>query len=290
MKYIHAIKGGVMAFVIFALIAFFVPGYGVSDDVKTILTVSTFLFAIIVGFFIARFNSRYDTMRELIAGEDASWLTLYENILFFGKSFQKKFIELIDKYYIVSYDCALGSYYKYNAKYFHAIYDEMRLIHKKVFSNKDVRPSDSPFGRGLIQLQNIEQSRNKSSVLTEETMTLGQWTLLIILAGIVIFSIFYLRVPEFYSQVIAVLLSTALILVLLTLRDLQNLKLGGKDILVESGQEILEVVGKLRYYSEKYLNAGTTSIPANIKKYRLGLHNPGEKFNIKVVNNPNYKG
>ena len=73
------------------------------------------------------------------------------------------------------------------------------------------------------------------------------------------------------------------VLVILLVRDFQNQRFGGSWLLVESGEEVLEVMGKLRYYPEIYVKTGDMKIPDYVKKYRLGLHKPGEKPKIKVV-------
>jgi len=287
MKYIHAIKGGAIAFVIFALVVFFVPGYGASDDVKTILTVTTFLFAIIVGFFIARMNSRYNTIREAISLEDAKLLSFYKSSQLFGKRFQNKVKEIIDKYYILVGDYIdTELYYKKTAPLFFQLYRELN----KLKDSKKKNLSREVYDDMVVELNEVENHRNISSEFMSEKLSLGQWSIVFILGGIIIFCVFYLRVDAFYSQFITVLLSSAIILMILTLRDLQELRLANKPILIESGQEMFDFMGKLRYYNKKYVNNGYLQIQTNIKKYRLGLHKPGEKFNIKIVKNPNYKG
>jgi hypothetical protein len=84
--------------------------------------------------------------------------------------------------------------------------------------------------------------------------------------------------------VIVVLFSTALVLVLLLIRDLQNLMLGGNSLLEESGQEVFEMIGKTRYYNKYFVNKGISRLPASVKEYRLGMHRPGaEKLEIRTV-------
>src|SRR3989344_3164975 len=100
MKYIHATKGSFVAFSIFTIAAYFIPGAGSSSEVELILTISTFLFAIILGFYLSRLNTRYDKIRELIASEDSRWLTIYEQSAFMGHGFQDRVRDIIDKYYI----------------------------------------------------------------------------------------------------------------------------------------------------------------------------------------------
>lgn len=275
MRYIHATKASFIALVISTLAVIFIPGKGSSHEVELVLTISTFLFAILAGFFISRLNTRYNAVRELVADEDAHWLSLYKISILYGRSFSDKIKELIDKYYIVCYDFDVGKYYKPSAKYLSAVYDELNKIKKY--------RSEASFGEMIEELSAVEEDRNKSSVIALEKVTKGQWIILIVLVSIILFSIFYLKIPQLYSQVITVLLSTVLALVLFTIRDLQNLRLGGEMLVVESGQEVLESIGRLRYYNRKYLKNRSIKIPKQIKKYRLGLHEPGEKFNIKVI-------
>ncbi|MFA6918260.1 MAG: hypothetical protein WC285_05555 [Candidatus Gracilibacteria bacterium] len=279
MGYIGAVKGSFIAFVIFVTTVVFIPGYGPSDEIALILTVSTFLFAILAGFFIARLNSRYDNIIDSTSNEDALWLSLYKTAIFLGKKFQDNVSELIDKYYIIAYDYELGGYYKSSTKYLHGIYDELDRLDSATKRDSVV------FSAILNFLYQIENYRNKSAVLTVSRLTMGQWSVLLLLAGIIISSVFYIRTPDFYSSAVTVILSTVLVLVLLIMRDLQNFRLTGESPISESGQEVFEYMGKLRYYNKWQIVNGFNTIPAYVKKYRLGLHKAGQKFNIKIVSN-----
>lgn len=277
-KYFHAIKGGFVAFIVFVIAAFFISSNGPSREVEIILTISTFLFAIFASFFISRSNSRYDQIVELVAEEDAHWLSFYKTAVFFGKDFVDKIRELINNYYVVAYDFDAGDYYKYNAKYLHAIYDELDEVE---ISNNTKAQNTLSFMAEL--LAGIERNRNRSAVLTIERITKGQWAVMCLLAAIILFSVFYLKTPELYSQIIAVILSTTIVLILLIIRDLQNLRLSGSSVLEESGQEIFDYIGKMRYYHKKFIDNGSMKIPKYVKEYRMGTHNPGEDFNIQII-------
>ncbi len=279
-KYIHAVKGSLAALVIFSLIAILMPEKEqVNDKVEIILTVSTFLFAILTGFFLSRLNDRYNQIREVTAAEDAAWTSLYRMAPAFGKNFVKKISKIIDKYYIVAFDFDVGNYYKHNTKYFNQIYSALMEI--KISTPK----IDNLFDDMFSLLLEIEHKRNKSSVLASEKLTMGQWLVLLFLAGMIMLSIFSLDTVDIYYKIAAVIFSTTLVLILLTLRDLQNLRHGGQLLAVESGQEVFEFIGELRYYNQEYIETGLIKIPENIKEYRLGLHKPGGKFKIKVVKN-----
>lgn len=124
-------------------------------------------------------------------------------------------------------------------------------------------------------------------MLSLEKITGEQWLIVNSLGTIIIFCIFYLRTSAFYSQIISVILSTITVLTILIARDLENLRLGGKALLAESGQENFEFMGKLRYYNARHLKNGCMSVPAHIRKYRIGLHEPGENFKIQIIDKDN---
>jgi hypothetical protein len=275
-KYIHAATGAFVSLIVFSIAVIYIPGVGPSAEVQNILTVSTFLFAIIAGFFIARLGSRYNEVRKSIAEEDALFLSVYQLSKAYGEKFTSKIRDLVDRYYVLAYDKTIGSVYKENAPTFLNIWDNIIKIGPK--KNQQV------YEQLLGNMTALEKSRNTSSGTQTERLHGGQWFLLLILSGIVLFSIFYLKTPTLYSQIIAVLLSTALVLVLLILRDLENFMLGGESLLEESGQEVLEFIGKKRYYNKWNLKAGVNKPPKDLKEYREGYHKPGStKLDIKLV-------
>lgn len=274
MKYVDSIKGSVLALIIFALLSIIIPGGQHAGSVETILTIATFLFAIIAGFHISRLNQRYNDIRELISIEDAYFLSLYRTAKIFGQEFTDNVIEKIDEYYITSFDSEIADYYKQTAPCLAQIYEILYGIKEK--------SNDSTYASMVSILSIIEEKRNKNSVISQEKINAGQWAVLILLAITIVFCLFYLNTNLFYSQFLLVLLATIQVLVLLTIRDLQNLKLGGKIMpVLESGQEVLESMGKLRYYNQKLIEQ--IKIPKHIKTYRFGLHKPGEKTRIKIV-------
>lgn len=281
MKYIHAVKGSFIACCILILAIIFLPAREHLQNIELILTVSTFLFAILAGFFISRLNSRYDKIISFINDEDSYWLSFYRSSLVIGGKFVDKIRDEIDQYYIAAYDSDVGNYYyKQTARNLENVYKELYKL--KLSSSPK---AESAFGNMLNYLTAIEIARNQSSVSTRERLTAGHWLILLLLASIIVFCMFFLDLPQPYSQILTVLLSTVLVLVLLIIRDLQNLKLGGYALSIESGQEVFEFIGKLRYYPQFLVNDGTVDIPKSVKEYRIGLHKAGEKFNIKIIKN-----
>lgn len=281
MKYIPSVKGSFIACCFFIIVVILLPAHEPLQNMELILTISTFLFAILAGFFISRLNSRYDRVISSFCDEDSNWLAFYRTAYVIGGKFVDKIRDEMDQYYMIAFDGDIGNYYyKQNAKNLQNIYEEIYKL--------DL--SQSP--QGVVALQNllnhlaeIERNRNQSSVLTREKLTAGYWIVLLLLAAIIVFCMFFLNLAQPYSQILTVLFSTVLVLVLLIMRDLQNLRLGGDAISVESGQELFESIGRLRYYPQALIKDGTVKIPKSLKKYRLGIHKLGEKPKIKIVEN-----
>ena len=188
MGYISAIKGGSISLVIFLLLVFVLPTPSETPEgIEVILTISTFLFAILCGFFISRLNSRYNTIRDVTAAEDARWLSLYELSSFFGHEFFKRVTDLIDQYYIIIFDVyELGKHYNKSAFIVHDIYQLFEDVELK-----DTNKGQEIYDDVLKTLGEIEENRNKSSVLSSEGMTSGQWGMVVLLGGIIIFSMFF---------------------------------------------------------------------------------------------------
>lgn len=276
MKYIDAITGSIISIFLFAPLAVYVQGIGPTPTIETILTVSSFLFAILAGFFISRLNARYNEIRELISNEDAYFFSLFKTAKIFGGKFAGKIADTIDKYYIISFESELDNYYKSTAPHLGNMYEILYEIKEK--------SDNSTYAIMLSILSSIETVRNKNSIIAKEKITVSQWMVLVCLTVIILFCLFYLNTNQIFFQFLVVIVSAMLILILLTIRDLQNLRLGGKIMSVlESGQEVLESMGKLRYYNQKLVDKGIMRIPKGVKKYRLGLHEPGKKIKVKIV-------
>lgn len=277
MRYISATKGAVMVLPVFIVLALVIPKHESLPSAELILTISTFLFAIISGFYISRLATRYDQIRNLIASEDASFLCLYKMAQMFGSTFAKRIANLMDAYYIVSYDHSLSDpAYKQSAKYYLALWDEVRTVKTK--------EPDGAYNAMMDQLVDIEKDRNASAAIASERLSPAQWGMLILLSMIILVSVFDLVQSHWYIQFSVVLFSSILVLILLLTRDLQHLMIGGKALLEESGQEVLEFIGKKRYYHQKFIQNGTSRVPEFVKEYRLGLHElEADTFKIKII-------
>ncbi|MDP2631456.1 MAG: hypothetical protein Q8P30_01665, partial [Candidatus Uhrbacteria bacterium] len=256
MKYVTALKGTSFALVVFSLIIVLVPSLNERfsfKGVELMLTVSTFLFAIISGFYISRLANRYDSVRTFVAEEDALFLAVFKISQHVSKGFSKKISDFIDIYYIRSYDFTLSEpAYKFSAAPFLDIWDAT-IQAKKL--------NQVAYDAMLDRLTGIEVKRNSAAAVASERLSGGEWLALISLAMIIVTSIIFLKGNDVFSIVSSILLMTVISLVLLLIRDLQNFMLGGSSLLEESGQEVFEFIGKPRYYQNRFVKNGMATIP-----------------------------
>lgn len=276
MRYIYSLKAAALAFIFFSVLTF-LPIIKVEARIDIMLTVSTFLFAILIGYYISRIGNRYDTIRQLVATEDANILAFYKTCTIFGPAFTARIVKQIDAYYIVAYDHSLSDYaYKQTAPAFLGMWDIVCTAKKK--------EPDSAYQMLITQLNEIEKVRNTSSAVSTEKVHFGDWVMLWGLAFIVFSCLFLLRDGSFLWDGLVVLFSTAIVLIIAIVRDLANLMIGGVSLLEESGQEVLELIGLPRYYNKYFIDRSISVVPVGTKEYRIGLHKPGSaKTNIKLI-------
>ncbi|NQV12010.1 hypothetical protein HQ524_01475 [Candidatus Uhrbacteria bacterium] len=263
MRYVHAIKGVGFALIPIALVIKYVPAPTEISGVETTLTVSTFIFAILAGFYLSRSNNRYDAMRGVTVTEDAIWLSFYHSSKFYGKAFTNKMRKIIDKYYMVSVELELGQNYMATAPFLTEAFDALVALKFKNDGKKENVIDDM-----VIMLLEIEKNRNSASIMSKEKMGTGQWAIMVIITMVIFVALFYFKSAEIFSLVTTTLFAGSLILVLLVMRDLQNFRLGGRRVLYESAQEIFETMGLPRYYTQEMLKFD--SIPEHVEQYRFG--------------------
>ncbi|MFH1621443.1 MAG: hypothetical protein ABIB04_05180 [Patescibacteria group bacterium] len=96
---------------IFILIAVFViPIFDLQFDIPNILTVITFLFTIVIGFFIATATTNYLSLQSVIVQEDAALIDAFNVGCFVQPSKRKKLAEAIDRYLIACLEFDFSDY------------------------------------------------------------------------------------------------------------------------------------------------------------------------------------
>lgn len=275
----HAGKGAIVALLFFAILVVVLPQHVRVPYTDVLLTVSAFSFLFVGGFFLSRSLTRYWQIREHIATEDAYWHSVYESSAACGDAFVHTVRNLIDEYIMRTFDLSVDHAYHRNASVM-ARLCELLHLHEPHLKRR--------FGRVfhdiMVFVSVIEEERHKAAQRARLRITRTQWFFLLFLAAVLIVSLLSIPYTLFISQMLVALLCTGIVSFLLLLRDLNNLRLSGRMLLVESGQKIFDALGRPGYYHKEHIRRGFVSAPTSrTPSYRLGIHRPGEPMRIRLI-------
>src|SRR3989344_1947221 len=235
---------------VFIGLLFIVPNSFISTELgNTILTVVAFLFGIIAGFYIIVTTTDYNSFKNILASESAAWICLYDNVLIYDKQYAEKLSQLIDEYEICAFDFELIDFAKSTEDKFRTIemfmndlpYKEnISSVHQNIRSNMDA----------------IVTARQQAAVLGIKKLSPFLLAILWSLAGLFVFSLYGLRTGELFFDIVTVVISSAVILILRLIHDIDlyiwNEKTFGFDIF----QNVFKSIGQLPYYPGESVSEG----------------------------------
>ncbi|MDP3785023.1 MAG: hypothetical protein Q8R12_03015 [bacterium] len=249
--------------ILFTALLFFIPSTFISTEHgNTILTISTFLFGIISGFYIVVTTTDYNSVKNILAKETAGWIKLYHHVSLYDQAVAKTLSALIDDYVLRTFDYEIIDYARSTAVEFDKILQFVRSV--------PLQESRSSIYENIQDaMEEIIATRQELTVLGTRTLSLFQWVILFALAGLVITSLYGLRTGELFFDIVTVLISSSIVLILLLIRDLDlyiwNEKTFGYDIF----ENVLKAVGQLPYYPAESIEK--KRVRPTEPEYRVGL-------------------
>ena len=259
----------VATIIISFLLVIFVPiKEGSIKEIGTILGMVGLLFAILIGFFITDLWSRFQRIRENVAIEVSGLQTYFLFVKILGdfprhKKWADKQRELVDKYVREFFYVEWSDYGKIDV-HFNNIINSLREVEEL----KTIK-EDETYANLLPLLNEITTAREKLFMYGKDKLNKMEWMVLLFLTGILVFSLFIIRAPGFSSLFLSgTLVSTPIILILI-LRDLDNLSFGEEMVSFEPYETIFDVIDKPRFYLKRDIETGRVIPPKGIK-YRIG--------------------
>jgi len=236
----------------------------ISEGINTILGIVGLLFAILVGFFITDLWSRFQKMRENVAVEVSGLQTYYLFVQILGKFLRhKKWAEgqqeLIDKYIREFFYVEWSDYGKIDS-YFNEIIKSLKGI-KELKTNKEVET----YTNFLPLLNEITTAREKLFMYGKDKLNKMEWIVVLFLSVILVFSIFTIRTSDLSSLFLSGTLISTVIILLLIIRDLNDLSFGEEMVSFEPYETIFDVIGKPRFYLKRDIKNGRVVPPKGIK-------------------------
>ena len=222
------------------------------------------LFGIIIGFFITDLYTRFARMRELIAGEVSALTTAYAFAKVLGshtanKRWLPKFRDKLAAYASKVLSLGLSDYVKAD-KEFNAIYDALIPINE-LKTNKETET----YTNVLPVLSRLSDMREDLILFIKDRLSPAEWTTITSLWGIFLFNLFYLKTTDISSIIFTGVLSSIAFMLVLVIKDLDDLSFGYEIIGHEPYERVLDLLGKKRVYRKEDIETGVAKPPKGIK-------------------------
>ena len=250
----------ILAFVIFLLLSFIIVGQGKTDFADKILTVTSFVFGIILAFSISNRYSRLSNIREKLREQDAKLLEIYYLSQGFNKQLKEKIKNLIDDFLIVQLDYKLKDYNTLVPEKTRSMFlylEKLKLTKKEDEIRKDI----------LKILEEIIEINKAVVYKLENKMAFYEWIVLCTLSVIIFFVlIYFFNTNTFITVFIISFLNTALCLLLFILNDLDNLAWQEQNWIWKPLTNLFIELDLVPYFPIDVLNYGRLSLK-EIKKW-----------------------
>ena len=245
------VKHALFIVIIISFIAsYFFPGVGESATIETSITFIGILFGIILGFFITDLYSRFQGIRNS-AAVDSSSLTTYWSLLqiLIENKRQQKWVEkqrkLIKKY-VHKFMPLPWERYGETEPEFSAIFSSLKEL--------KLRPNikqDETYALMLTVLCGQSDAREKLVMYGKDKLSWGEWLVVLLLGVLLIGSLFYTKDTSMISIIFTGALTSSILILLLVLRDLNNLNFGENAVSIEPYERVLDAIGEKRYFKTK---------------------------------------
>ena len=237
------------AILISFLASYFFPGVGDDPRIQNSITFIGILFGIIVGFFIADLYSRYQGIRDN-AGTDSSCLSTF---YFFAKILaeetkNKKWLEDVKKRienYIKKFMPLSWEKYSETETEFS---DLGKSLQELKYSGEKANETYS----NILNVYNQHSEARENLVMFgKDKLSWGEWLITFFLGGLLLASLFYVKDSSLVSILFTGAITSAIVILFIVLRDLNNLNFGENAVSVEPYERVLDAIGKPRYYKTK---------------------------------------
>jgi len=231
------------------LASHFFPGVGDDPRVQNSITFIGILFGIIVGFFIADLYSRYQGIRDN-AGTDSSCLSTF---YFFATILAK---ETKNKKWLSDVEKRIHDYIK---KFMPLPWERYSETEKEFAdlgkSLEELKYSGDKANETYSNILNVynqhSEARENLVMFGKDKLSWGEWLITFFLGGLLLASLFYVKDTSLVSTLFTGAITSAILILFIVLRDLNNLNFGENEVSIEPYERVLDAIGKPRYYKTK---------------------------------------
>ncbi|MCK4554271.1 hypothetical protein KAU19_04900 [Candidatus Parcubacteria bacterium] len=222
-------------------VSYYYLSFGQIECYEILLTISTFLFSIFTGFFIARQGNRHSAIRDRITEFDGNMSSIYRQSSHLSREVQEKISKIIRHHYqqIIKHKA-----WDYNFMHKSTTITSIHELLERFLSGQNL-PSLSSLAleRILVALRNLQQIRKNMIALHHERIPKFQWTLLYFLAGVLFLTLSVIPSQGLiFSSILKGAFASAIIFVFILLKKLNRLEFFKKTIGEESAQDVIDIL------------------------------------------------
>lgn len=237
------------AIIVSFLASFLFPGIRNDPRVENSVTFIGILFGIIVGFFIADLYQRYQGIRDN-AGTDSSCLsTFYFFATILAKETKnKKWLSDVKKRikkYIYKFMPLQWEHYSETEKEFADLGKSLEEL--KYSGDK----ANETYSNILNVYNQHSEARENLVMFGKDKLSWGEWLITFLLGGLLLASLFYIKDASLTSTLFTGAITSAVLILFIVLRDLNNLNFGEDAVSIEPYERVLDAIGKPRYFKTK---------------------------------------
>ncbi|MEE8131471.1 MAG: hypothetical protein V3T98_00200 [Candidatus Paceibacterota bacterium] len=212
------------------------------DVASELIVASVFFFALFSGFFIARQNDRYTRIIDMIAERDGLFSYLYR---VFGliPRMQSEMRKIIKAHYTKILESNNWAHNEFNpSTTITRLTQTMGSITKEETDKIDGHSPYDGIWDAILQLQ---QLRKKIIAAYQERLLIFQWVLIYVFAGLVILSFHFLQTEYFLVDVLKIIFGTAVFLVVILIKQLNDLSIFGKDFSRSIARDVIRILDEV---------------------------------------------
>lgn len=231
-----------ISFFVFVFLLFILPKWFIGNWVSgSIITVSTFLFGIVTGFYILVSNSDYNDMKNCLIEETGILISLYNNMLAYDKELSKKLVDMIDAYIIANFNVELVDYNKWTYDQFIKISNFLEII--------PIKNEKLPIYEKLNWLlDEITKIRQRIIVFSAKTINTFQWFIIFILAIMFLICLYWIRDWSIIVDLFVLSISMATVLLILLIWNLDLYRWNEEAFGYYIFENVLKNIDRLPYY------------------------------------------
>ncbi len=214
------------------------------EDYTEVLAASVFFFTLFTSFFISRQNDRFCKAYDIMAEQDSIFSYLYRMAGFFPE-IQDRVREITINHYLRIKKSGDWGYHINNPS---TSITDLTYAFGEIDNEPHLEKAEKPAmsaGAEIIWdgIKDLQLIRKKLVVLKHQKLLFFQWIIIYILAFILIVSFGFIPTPEgFTIELLKIIFGTTVFLVLILLKQLNDLSLFGRNFAQKIADDVLWVV------------------------------------------------